>query len=105
MNICQSDLDCPLMLSAGRLGRSKDAFDKRDTLRRHAATVALKSSPVADLAAARAALSAIVAEVHNAPSHLAFQVYPLAMQAAALFESMIEARAALYARIDQARAA
>lgn len=105
MNISATDLDSAVMVSAGRLGRPRDVYDKRAAFRLHFARRAHKAAELGDLAAARATLAAIVAEVHAAPSHLAGELYPLAMQAAAQFEALAMRRAALYAAIDQAGAA
>jgi hypothetical protein len=104
MNIT-ADFDCPLMRSAGRLGRPKDGIDKRDALRLVTARQALTEAGDIDIAKARGIMAAIAAEVAAAPSHLAREVYPLAMQADAMLRRMIAARDTMFARIDQARAA
>lgn len=105
MNVSASDFDCPLMVSAGRLGRVKDAFDKRDTFRRHHAGAAFRRAGDVDVAKGRAIMEAIAAEIHAAPSHLAGRLYPLAMAASVTLEKMEARRAALLAEIDTARAA
>jgi hypothetical protein len=103
--LVSSDFDCPFMLSAGRLGRPKDAFDKLDTLRRHNARRALEAARLPDLGAARATMAQITAAIHAAPSHLAPRLYPLAMQAAVTLEAIEARRASLYAAIDAERGA
>ena len=46
----------------------------------------------------------MVEAVHAAPSHLAPRLYPLIMQAEALYTRIAADRAAMFARIDQASA-
>lgn len=92
------------MISAGRLGRAKDAFDKRDTLRRYQAAKIAREAAPADLATARGNLRAMVEAVHAAPSHLAPKLFPLIMQAESLYLRLCAERAAMFARIDQVRA-
>lgn len=103
--LVSSDLDCPVMVSAGRLGRPKDAFDKLDTLRRHNARRAFEAARLPDLGAACATMAQITAAIHSAPSHLAPRLYPLAMQAAATLDMIEAARGRLYAVIDAQRGA
>lgn len=92
------------MKSAGRLGRAKDAFDKRDTWRRYQAEKISRECQLVDIATARGNLRAMVEAVHAAPSHLAPRLYPLIMQAEALYTRIAADRAAMFARIDQASA-
>lgn len=93
------------MRAAGRLGRRKDAFDKRDTFRRHQSAKLMRGAPPADIAAARGALRQMVDAVHGAPSHLAPRLFPLVMQAETILARMVAERDALHAAIDKARAA
>ena len=101
----QFNFGCPLMRAAGRLGRRKDAFDKRDTFRRFQSSKLLSGSAVGDIAAARGALRQMVQAVHGAPSHLAPRLFPLVMQAETILARMVAERDALHAAIDRARAA
>jgi hypothetical protein len=103
--VVSADFDNPLMVSAGRLGRAKDAFDKRDVARRSQAVRALRDAGLPDLALARGVMQVIVAEVHAAPEHLASKLYPLAMLASVTFAKIESSRAALYGAIDKSRAA